>query len=133
MAKAIITVPSHTYAAGSRSVLLPNLTTDDNGVTITFTRESWPLGDGSNILSGVISGSNDGGVTFPIALGAFAWPGGDQINPRTSQPVTTSVYSLEWPQTDNGDGTTTPQRPQQVKADITNTVALTTAITLTGR
>lgn len=131
MAKSIIQIVSRVYQPGVRTVNLPNLTTDDNGITITFTRESWPLGDGSDILMGIISGSNDG-VNFD-ELGQFSYAGGDQINPRTHLPVTQTVYSVEWPSRNDGQGNFIPERPAQVKAEITNTVALTTAITLAGR
>jgi hypothetical protein len=128
MAKASITVPSQSYSPGTRTVNLPNLTTDDNGITITLTRESWPIG--SNIISGVIEGSNDGVNWFELTR--FSWDGGDQINPRTGLPVTAQWVSVSWPEK-LINGVMTPQRPAQARARVTNTVTLTTAITVAGR
>lgn len=124
MAKASISVPSRTYQPGTRTVVLPDLTSDDNGAQITMTRESWQ-DTGGDIISGLVEGSNDGATWF--ALMSFAYPGGDEINPRTGQPVLFVQPTVTWPES-NG----VPQRPAQVRATITNTVALTTAITLAG-
>lgn len=124
MAKATITVPSRVYAAGSRQVELPNLTTDDNGIKCEFTRESWPIG--SDVLSGLIEGSNDNDQTR-FTLAPFSFDGGDAINAKTGQPVLTSWFIVTWPERDG-----VPQRPGRVFATITNTVSLRTAVTLSG-
>jgi hypothetical protein len=128
MAKASITIPSQSYTPNTRTVNLPNLTTDDNGITITLTRESWPVG--SNIISGFIEGSDDGVNWF--GLTQFSWDGGDQINPRTGLPVLTQWVSVSWPEK-LVNGVMVPQRPAQARARVTNTVTLTTAITVAGR
>lgn len=124
MAKATITVPSRVYAAGTREVELPNLTTDDGGIKCNFTRESWAVG--SNVLSGLIEGSNDNGVTR-FSLAPFSFDGGDVINAKTGQPVTDSWFVVTWPERND-----VPQRPGRVFATITNSVSLRTAITLSG-
>ena len=125
MAKSFVTVPSRQYTAGSRSVNIPNLSTDDNGIQITLTRESWP-DTGSDIISGVIEGTNDSGSTW-FGLAPFSYPDGDQINPRTQQPVTAEVFRVYWPERGG-----VPQRPQGVRATVANTVTINTAITVEG-
>lgn len=129
MAKSSIVVPSRVYAAGTRTVNLPNLTTDDNGVHVDFTRESWAVG--TNILTGVIEGSNDSGVTW-FNLTVFAYNGGDEINPRTQQPVLSSGVTCYWPESYDSQGNAIPHRPTDVRATVTNTVSLRTQVSLTG-
>jgi hypothetical protein len=140
VAKAKVTVPSRVYApsgaldsGNERIVSLPNLTTDDNGVKITFTRESWPDGPpaGAEILSGVIEGSDDGGQTF-YGLCVFGYAGGDMTNPKTGLPVTVCGPTVGWPEKNDGNGNMIPQRPAQVQARIANSVTLRTGITLEG-
>lgn len=134
MAKATITVPSRVYQAGAHPpVILPNLTSDDNGVRISFTRETWPDpgGLGAEILSGKIEGSDDGGNTW-YGLCVFGYAGGDMTNPKTQLPVTVCGPTVFWPERNDGSGNMVPQRPGQVRATVTNTVALRTAITLDG-
>jgi hypothetical protein len=128
MAKSSITVPSQAYTPGTRTVNLPNLTTDDNGIRINMTRESWP-DTGSNIITGTIEASDDG-VTWRN-MTVFGYPGGNQINPRTGQPVLVSSVAVYWPERTVG-GVAVPQRPAQVRATVTNTVTLTTALSLIG-
>lgn len=128
-AKSQITVPSRLYQPGTRTVDLPNLTTDDNGIQIQLTRESWP-DTGSDVLTGTIEGSNDGLEFFELTR--FNYAGGVQINPRTGLEFTTCGPSVYWPETYDANGVATPHRPGQVRATITNSVALRTAITLTG-
>lgn len=128
MAKSIVTVPSRSYQPGTRTVNLPNLSTDDNGIKISLTRESWP--EGSDIITGNIDGSNDGVEWFNLA--PFSCDGGVQINGRTGQVVLTSGTEVTWPLRNDGQGNAIPQRPAQVRAVITNTVTLTTGITLEG-
>lgn len=128
MAKSNITVPSRVYAPGSRQVAIPNLTTDDNGISVTLTRESWPAG--SDIVSGVIEASDDGATWRELTR--FSWDGGDQVNPRTGLPVTAQTLRVYWPERNDGSGSLVPQRPAQVRASITNTVSVQTAITLQG-
>jgi hypothetical protein len=129
MAKASFSVPSTLYTAATREVELPNLTTDDNGIRINFTRESWPVGTG--ILSGFIEGSNDNNATrFPLA--PFTFDGGDQINPRTGQPVLSCGQLWTWPESYDSQGNAIPRRPGRVFVTVTNSVSLRTAITLTG-
>jgi hypothetical protein len=130
MAKATITVPSTSYAPGSRTVNLPNLTTDDNGILVSLTREAWP-DTGSDVISGVIEGSNDAGATW-FELTRFSYAGGVMVNPRSSQVVATCGPKVYWPETYDANGVATPKRPGQVRARIINTVTLTTAVTLTG-
>lgn len=130
MAKATITVSSRVYQPGSRSVVLPNLTTDDNGIKISLTRESWPDQAGAEILSGLIEGSDDGGATY-YGLCVFGYAGGNMTNPKTGQPVTVCGPTVYWPER-NINGVMTPQRPSQVRATLSNTVALQTAVTLDG-
>lgn len=129
MAKASVTVPSRSYQPGTRTVVLPDLTADDNGVQITLTRESWPA-TGGDILSGTVEGSDDAGATW-YELTRFSYPGGDQINPRTGQPVLTCGPTAYWPER-TINGVAVPQRPGQVRAVVSNTVTLTTGITLSG-
>ena len=128
MAKAIITVNSKVYQPGTRTVTLPDLTSDDNGVKIILTRESW-TDTGSDVLSGVMEGSDDG-IAWREMM-RFAYPGGDIINPRTGQLVTTCGPTRYWDERDV-NGVMTPQRPAQVRVTVTNTVALRTGITLQG-
>lgn len=128
MAKSIVSVPSGQYQPGTRTVDVPNLSSDDKGIEVAFTRESWPSGD--SVLSGVIEGSNDGATWFELSR--FDYPGGDQINPRTGQPVTASMLRVYWPERNDGSGNFIPQRPQGVRSSITNSVVLRTAITLRG-
>jgi hypothetical protein len=127
-AKSQITIPSRLYQPGTRGVDLPNLTTDDNGLVVSFTRENWPVDPvdaNAYVLFGVIRWIDP----FSGAESAtpFGWPGGDQINPRTGQPVTVSSFKAYWPERDG-----IAQRPATVHADVTNSVALNTAITLQG-
>lgn len=129
MAKAIVQVASRVYQPGERVVNLPDLTSDDNGVQIVFTRENWP-DTGADVISGIISGSNDGTNWFELTR--FNYAGGNMINPRTKQPVLTCGPSVHWPEVYDQNGNATPERPAQVRADITNTAALRTAITLQG-
>jgi hypothetical protein len=129
LAKSSLTVPSRSYAPGTRTVTIPDITTDDNGIKIALTRESWP-DTGGDVITGQIDGSDDGGATW-YNLTVFGYPGGEQINPRTGQVVTSCGPSVSWPER-YVDGVTIPQRPQQVRAILTNLVTLTTAITLTG-
>lgn len=129
MAKATITVPSRVYAAGTREVELPNLTTDDGGIKCEFTRESWPVG--SPVMTGLVEGSDDNDVTR-YSLAPFAFDGGDAINAKTGQPVLTSWFIVTWPERNDGNGNFIPQRPGRVFATITNSVSLRTAITLSG-
>lgn len=130
MAKSTITVPSRSYNPGTRTVTIPNLSTDDNGIKIVLTRESWAA-TGSDVISGIISGSNDAGATW-FELTRFSYVGGDLTNPRTGLPITTCGPTVYWPETYDAQGVAIPHRPGQVKADLTNTVTLTTAITLQG-
>lgn len=130
MAKSTITVSSRSYSPGTRTVTIPNLSTDDNGIKIILTRESWP-DTGSDVISGIISGSNDAGATW-FELTRFSYAGGDMVNPRTHQPVLTSGPTVYWPESYDDQGVATPHRPDQVRAELTNTVTLTTAITLQG-
>lgn len=132
MAKSTISVPSRLYTPGTRTVNLPDLTTDDNGAVITMSRESWPLAPvpTDDILSVQIDGSNDGGATW-FNLGGFSCPGGDLINPWTHLPVTELSSKIYWPSREI-DGVDVPQRPGSVRATFVNTVALQTAITLAG-
>ena len=130
MAKSSISVPSRSYSPGTRTVNLPNLSTDDNGINIAMTRESWP-DTGSDVITGQIDGSSDGGATWNN-LTTFNFAGGVQINGRTGQVVTASGVTVSWPETYDEQGNATPQRPAQVRAVITNTVTLTTAITVQG-
>ena len=130
MAKATISVPSTVYAPGTRTVVLPNLTTDDNGINIALTREAW-TDTGEDVISGTIDGSNDGGATW-FNLTTFNYVGGTMINPRTSQVVATCGLRAYWPERYDANGVASPQRPGQVRAVITNTVSLRTAVTLTG-
>jgi hypothetical protein len=138
VAKAKVAVASRNYApsgalgSGSeRAVSLPNLTSDDTGVKITFTRESWPDQAGAEILSGIIEGSNDGGQTWD-ALCLFGYAGGDMTNPKTGLPVTSCGPTVYWPERNDGNGNMIPQRPAQVQARIANSVTLRTGITLEG-
>lgn len=138
MAKAKVIVPSRVYAASGalgsgneRIVSLPNLTSDDNGVKITFTRESWPDQAGAEILSGIIEGSDDNWQT-KYALCLFGYAGGDMTNPKTGQPVTSCGPTVFWPERNDGNGNMIPQRPGQVQARIANSVSLRTGITLEG-
>ena len=124
MAKATISIPSQSYTPNTRTVTLPNLTTDDNGISATLTRESWP-DTGGDILTIQFQGSDDGTNFYDLAR--FTYAGGDQINSHTGQPVTFIKPTVEWPAR-NG----VPQRPSKARAIITNTVTITTAITLTG-
>lgn len=128
MAKSVVTVPSRSYNPGTRTASIPNLSTDDNGIQIILTRESWPVG--TDILSGSIDGSNDGTTWFNLTV--FSYDGGDQINPRTGQLVTTCGPTVYWPERNDGSGNAVPQRPQSVRGTVTNTARLTTAITLQG-
>ena len=130
LAKSSLTVPSRSYAPGTRTVTIPDITTDDNGIKIALTRENWP-DTGSEVITGQIDGSDDGGSTW-YNLTVFGYEGGQQINPRTGQVVTSCGPSVSWPERYDGQGNATPQRPQQVRAILTNTTTLTTAITLTG-
>jgi len=130
MAKATITVPQRTYQPGVRTVELPNLTTDDNGIEILMTRVSWP-DTGGNVITGLVEGSNDNDQTR-FELTEFGWPGGDLTNPRTGLPVTASGQRCYWPETYDAQGNAVPKRPGRVFVTITNTVAITTAITLKG-
>lgn len=129
-AKSQVTVPSRLYQPGTRQVNVPNITTDDNGMNISLTRESWP-DTGSDVISGMIEGSNDGTDFFELTR--FNYVGGTLINSKTGQVITTCGPSVYWPERyDPGTDTFIPQRPAQVRATITNTVALQTAITLSG-
>jgi hypothetical protein len=129
MAKATITVTSRVYAIGTREVELPNLTTDDNGIRIDFTRESWPVG--ADVITGVVEGSNDNDATrFPLA--PFRFDGGDQVNPRTGLPVLSCGQLWTWPESYDSQGNAIPHRPGRVFVTVTNSVSLRTAITLTG-
>lgn len=131
MAKASIFIPSNVYTPNTRSVILPNLTSDDNGVKVILTREAWP-DTGDVIVSGVIEGSNDNWATS-FNLTSFAYAGGVMINPRTLLPVLTVEPTAYWPETyDPVTGVATPLRPAQVRMVVTNTVTITTSITLTG-
>jgi hypothetical protein len=96
MAKSIVQVPSRLYAADVRTVNIPNLSTDDNGIQIVLTRESWP-DTGAAVLSGTIEGTNDGGLTW-FNLTTFSYAGGDQVNTRTGLPVTTCGPTVYWPE-----------------------------------
>ena len=128
MAKASISIPSRSYAPGTRGVDLPNLTTDDNGVVVSFTRESWPVDPvdaNVNVLFGVIRWTDP--FSGDESDTPFGWPGGNQINPRTGQPVTVSSFKVYWPERDG-----VAQRPANVHADVTNSVTLNTAITVQG-
>lgn len=129
MAKATITVSSRVYTPATRTVILPNLTADDAGVKIILTREAW-LDTGSEIVTGSIEGTNDAWATS-FNLTVFGYVGGVMLNPRTGLPVLTVEPTAYWPET-TIDGVAVPQRPQEVRLVITNTVTLTTAITLTG-
>ena len=125
MAKATIIVPSRSYTPGVRTVTLPNLSSDDHGVNVSLTRESWP-DTGSDVLSFTIEGSDDGVVWSGLAVYSIA--GGDMVNSRTGLPTLTCGLTVVWPDV-TGQG---PQRPAQVRAVITNVVTLTTAVTLSG-
>lgn len=129
MAKSSITVPSRVYAAGTRTVNLPNLTTDDNGVRVDFTREAWPIG--TDILTGVIEGSNDGGATW-FNLTTFNYDGGVMTNPRTGQPVLSCGPAVTWPEGYDANGSPVPRRPTDVRSTLTNTVSLRTQVSLIG-
>lgn len=128
MAKSSVTISSRSYTPGTREIAVPNLTTDDNGIRIDMTRESW-TDTGANIITGTIEASDDG-VTWR-KLTEFAYPGGNQINPRTGQPVLVSAIAVYWPER-TINGIAVPQRPAQVRATVTNTVTLTTALSLNG-
>lgn len=132
MAKSIVTVSSRIYAPGSRTVNIPNLTTDDNGIKISLTREAWVDGPpaGAEIITGLIETSNDGNTWQPLLV--FGYAGGDMTNPKTGLPVTACGPTVFWPERNDGNGNMIPQRPAQVRASITNTVSLRTAITLEG-
>lgn len=127
MAKASISVASRQYQPGTRTVVLPDLTADDSGIKVTLTREGWPAGD--DIILGVIESSNGGAVWLEMARVIYA--GGVQLDPRTGQVVDTCGPSIYWPER-KIDGFLIPQRPAQVRITVTNTVRLTTAISLTG-
>jgi hypothetical protein len=138
VAKAFVNVPSRVYAPSGvlgsgteRVVSLPNLTSDDNGIKISFTRESWPDGPpaSAEILSGIIEGSNDG-VTF-FGLCEFGYAGGNMTNPKTGLPVTVCGPTVFWPER-TVNNVAVPQRPNQVQARIANSVSLRTGITLEG-
>jgi hypothetical protein len=124
MAKATITVPSRVYAADTRDVELPNLTSDDAGVKIQLTRENW-ADTGSPVVFGIIQGSNDNGATR-FELCSFAYVGGVMVN-KFGQTVTVCGPTCYWTEHSG-----VPQRPGRVWLNITNTVSLRTAITLTG-
>lgn len=130
MAKATRSVPQNTYAPGTREVELPNLTTDDNGIDMQFTRVSWPVNGGVDVVTGSIDGTDDNDATR-YNLTVFSFPGGDQTNPRTGLPVTYSGVHCYWPEA-YVNGVTVPKRPGRVFVTITNPVTITTAITLTG-
>lgn len=129
MAKSSIVVPSRIYAAGTRTVNLPNLTSDDNGVRVDFTREAWPAG--TDILTGVIEGSNDGGATW-FNLTTFNYDGGVMTNPRTGQTVLSCGPTAYWPESYDSNGIATPHRPTDVRATLTNTVSLRAQVSLLG-
>jgi len=129
MAKTTITIPSRSYAPATRTVAVPDLTTDDNGIEILLTRESWP--DVGEIISGVIEFSNDGGATWELLNPFGPFVGGIMLNPRTGQVVPTSGLRTYWPE-NFVNGVWVPQRPAQVRAVATNTVTLTTAVTVNG-
>jgi hypothetical protein len=124
MAKATISIASALYPAGTRSVELPNLSSDDLGIKITLTRESWP-DTGSDVVSGIFEQSEDGNTW--ASMGTFGYVGGTMTNPRTGQVVTSCGPTRYW---DEFNGV--PHRPAHVRLTITNTVSLQTAITLTG-
>lgn len=124
MAKATISIPETSYTPGSRTVTLPDLTSDDNGIQARLTIVNWP-DTGGDILSLQFQGSDDGNNWFDLAN--FSYPGGVHIHPRTGLPVPAALPTVYWPQR-NG----IPQRPFRARVIATNTVTLTTAITLTG-
>lgn len=130
MAKSIVTVASRVYAPGTRSILLPNLTADDNGVKISLTREGWP-DTGADVVAAIILGSDDGGATW-YELMRFSYVGGVMTNPRTGQVVSVCGPTVFWPQRNDGSGNFILQRPGQARADVTNFASLRTAITLEG-
>lgn len=124
MAKATITIASQVYPAATRSVELPNLSSDDNGIKIDLTREAWP-DTGSDVVIGSWEQSEDG--TTWASMGTFSYVGGVMTNPRTGLTVTSCGPTRYWDEL-NG----IPHRPAHVRLTITNTVSLRTAITLTG-
>lgn len=128
MAKATITVASRVYAAGTRSVELPNLTSDDRGVDLSLTREAWQ-DTGSPVLTIQFEASDNGDVSR-YALAGTAFVGGTMLNRQGGTQLTCGLR-VYWPER-NIDGVMVPQRPAQVFATLTNTVSLRTAITLTG-
>lgn len=127
MAKATITVSSRVYAAGTRSVELPNLTSDDNGINISLTREAW-TDTGGIVLTIQVEGSDNGVDRYDMAATSFV--GGVMLN-RQGQPQLTCGISVYWPEKNIG-GVFVPQRPANVYATLTNAVSLRTAVTLTG-
>src|SRR4051812_36061612 len=116
MAKSSITVPSRVYAAGTRTVNLPNLTTDDNGVQIIFTRESWALASPDpevEVITGLVEGTDNGTDWYTLG-GPFGYAGGVMTNHRTGLEVLTCGPTISWPERYDGQGNAIPQRPAEV-------------------
>lgn len=128
MAKASFSVPQQLYSAGTREIELPNLTSDDLGVKISLTRVAWQ-DTGSPVIIGSIDASNDNGATR-FNLTEFNYNGGAMTD-RLGNPVNACGPTVYWPEK-AVNGVLVPQRPGRVWATLTNTVPLTTAITLTG-
>ena len=113
-----ITVPSRTYQAGTRNAETP-VDAADTKVDINFTRENWP--NVAGLVDAQIHYSNDNGGSWRLLAGATT--NGGVLTNRLGQTVTSFNVGAKLPTEDSGSSI------RRVRAVLTNTAALDTAIT----
>jgi hypothetical protein len=121
-----ITIASTLYQPGTLTRTVNNIPAARKGVTVTFTRESWP-GTPDDIVATVTVTGTQGGQTFTI--GPFGLPGG-VVLARDGSSALTSTVGWEWPGENDGSGGRRELKITDVTMAFTVIQALRTAITI---
>lgn len=121
---ATITVPSRNYDPGLVSRSVNNIPSSQKGVKISFTRESWPIGEVARLT---IVGND--ALGNPFAIGPFNLSGGI-VNGKDGLPINASSCSWEWPGENDGQGGRREIKITDVTANFEVLQTLRTAITI---